>query len=435
MNRRTFVQSAAAFAAATQARPILGANDRVNLCVVGVGGRGRDHIQYFSDLPNLRIAAVVDVNQAARERAEALVNKLQGHKPKLYSDMREAFDSKDINAVSTATPNHWHALTTIWACQAGKDIYAEKPASHDIYEGKQMIAAARKYDRIVQTGSQSRSIAHKREAIQMLREGVVGDIYMVRGLCYRRRNSIGHTPEEPPPPGLDWPFFLGPAPMRPYTKNRFAYNWHWFWDTGNGDIGNQGVHEMDISRWALGLGPDDTPIRATSSGGKFVWQDDQETPNTQQALFDFPGKEIYFDVRNLDTNVELPAVMGKSVVGNLIFGSKGVMCLHPEGVQVYIGDEREKTVDNKYQEERVWDPRPHMQNFLDAVRAKDRSKLHAEIADGVASAALCHYANASYRLNRVIQVDPKTGMAAGDREADKLLERRGRSPYQIPEKV
>src|SRR5690606_22508495 len=141
---------------------------------------------------------------------------------------------------------------------------AEKPASHDIYEGKQMVAAARKYDRIVQTGSQSRSIAHKREAIQRLREGVIGDIYMVRGLCYRRRNSIGHTPEEQPPAGVDWPFFLGPAPMRAYTKNRFDYNWHWFWDTGNGDIGNQGVHEMDICRWALGLKPDELPTRATS---------------------------------------------------------------------------------------------------------------------------------------------------------------------------
>jgi hypothetical protein len=155
----------------------------------------------------------------------------------------------------------------------------------------------------------------------------------------------------------------------------------------------------------------------------------------QQAMFDYAGREIVFDVRNLDTNEELPAVMGKSVVGNLIFGSKGVMCLHPEGVQVYIGDEREKTVDNKYQEERVWDPRPHMQNFLDAVRTKDRSKLHAEIAEGAAAAALCHYANAAYRLNRVVEIDSKTGMAVGDREADKLLERRGRAPYQIPEKV
>ena len=435
MNRRTFVQSAAAFAAATQARPILGANDTVNLAVVGVGGRGRDHIQYFSDLPNLKITAIVDVNQAARERAEALVNKLQGHKPKLYTDMREAYDSKDVDAVTTATPNHWHALTTIWACQAGKHIYAEKPASHDIYEGKQMVAAARKYDRVVQTGSQSRSIGHKREAMQMLREGVIGDVYMVRGLCFRRRSSIGHTPEETPPAGVDWDFFLGPAPMRAYTKNRFDYNWHWFWDTGNGDIGNQGVHEMDISRWALDLKPDELPTRATSSGGKFVWQDDQETPNMQQAMFDYPGREIVFDVRNLDTNVELPAVMGKSVVGNLIFGSKGLMVLHPEGVQVYMGDEREKTVDEKYREERVWDPRPHMQNFLDAVRANDRSKLHAEIAEGVASAALCHYANASYRLNRVVEIDPKTGMAEDDREADKLLERRGRAPYGIPERV
>ena len=165
--------------------------------------------------------------------------------------MRLLFDDKDIQAVSVATPNHWHALTTIWACQGGKDVYVEKPASHNPFEGEQMVKAARKYGRMVQVGSQSRSIGHKRKAVALLHEGVIGRVYMARGLCFRRRKSIGRTPQEPVPPGLDWDFFLGPAPMRPYTKNRFDYNWHWFWDTGNGDIGNQGVHEMDICRWGL----------------------------------------------------------------------------------------------------------------------------------------------------------------------------------------
>ena len=438
MDRRSFVRAAAAFAAATRARPILGANETVNLAVVGVGGRGTDHINYFCDLPNVRIAAVVDVNQAARERAEALVRKRQEHSPAQYADMRKAFESKEIDAVSIATPNHWHALSAIWACQAGKDAYVEKPASHNLREGRAMIAAARKYNRVVQVGSQSRSIAHKREAMQRLREGAIGEVYMVRGLCYRRRNSIGVTPEEPVPAGLDWDAFLGPAPKRAYTKNRFAYNWHWFWDTGNGDIGNQGVHEMDICRWALDLKPDAAPAFARSGGGKFVWRDDQETPNMQQASFDYPGateRQIVFDVRNLPTNTELPGVAGKAVVGNLIFGSEGVMVLHPEGVQVYLGDDREKTVDEKYREPRVWDPRPHMANFADAVRARDPKRLHADIADGVASAALCHYANAAYRLNRVVAVNPASGRAQGDSDAETILERPGRAPYGIPDAV
>ncbi len=434
MKRRTFLRTAA-FAAATQAHPILGANDRVNLAVVGVGGRGRGHLQYYSEAPNCRLAAACDVNQAARERAEALIQKLQGHKAKTYSDMRELFDDQEIDAVSIATPNHWHALSTIWACQAGKDVYVEKPASHNVFEGRQMVAAARKYDRIVQVGSQSRSIGHKRMAIQMLREGVIGEVYMARGLCYRRRKSIGRTPVEPVPAGVDWDFFLGPAPMRDYTKNRFDYNWHWFWDTGNGDIGNQGVHEMDICRWALDLGDDDKPQTAVSSGGKFVWDDDQETPNTQQASFSYPGKEILFDVRNLHTGTESQIPLGTSVVGNLIYGSEGFMILHPTGVQVFIGDDHEKTVDEKNQEERVWDPVPHMSNFLDAVRARDRSVQNADVAVGAEAAALCHYANASYRVGRVVAVDQASGSTPRDAEAAAILTRNYRAPYVVPEQV
>jgi len=433
MNRRKFVRSAAVFAAATQARPILGANDRINLAVVGVGGRGTDHIEYFSALPDQKIVAVVDVNQPAQERAQALVRKLQGQDPKVYSDMREAFDSKEIDAVSIATPNHWHALSAIWACHAGKDVYIEKPASHDLYEGRQMIAAARKHRRIVQVGSQSRSIAHKRQAMQMLQDGVIGEVYMARGMCYRRRRSIGTTPVEPVPAGLDWDLFLGPAPMRPYSKNRFAYNWHWFWDTGNGDIGNQGVHEMDICRWGLGLTADDEPLSVVSSGGKFIWQDEQETPNTQQAMFSYRGKEIQFDVRNLNTGTESQIPLTGSIVGNIFFGSEGFMIVHPTGFQVYMGDKREKTHDEANVEERVWDPKPHMQNFLDGVRARDPKVLHADIAEGVAAAAMCHYANAAYRLGRPMRPDPLSGRILNDGEANQMLERPGRAPYSIPE--
>ena len=283
--RRLFLKGAAA-AVATSAFPILGANDRVNVAVVGMGGRGRDHVRFLSELKDqCNLRGVCDVNQAARERAVAQVEKLTGGKPKQFSDMRALYEDREIDAVSVATPNHWHSLATIWACEAGKDVYTEKPASHNIFEGQQMVAAARRFKRMVQVGSQSRSIAHKKKAMALLAEGVIGEISMARGLCFRRRKSIGHTPDEPAPPGIDWEQFLGPAQMKPYSKNKYAYNWHWFWDTGNGDIGNQGVHEMDICLW--GLGRTAWPKTAVSSGGKYVWKDDQETPNMQQAASRF----------------------------------------------------------------------------------------------------------------------------------------------------
>src|SRR5947207_745172 len=295
--RRQFVKAAAA-AIATAQFPILGANDRVNVGIVGLGGRGTDHIEYYSSLDaDARIAALCDVNQTARERAVAAVQKAKGYQPKEYADMRAVFESKDVDAVSMPLPNHWHALATIWACQAGKDVYVEKPACHNIFEGRQMVWAARKYNRMVQVGSQSRSLEHKIRAMQLLREGVIGQVYHARGLCFRRRFSIGHTPDEPVPAGLDWDRFLGPAQWKPYSKNKFAYNWHWFWDTGNGDIGNQGVHEMDICAW--GLGEVKWPRNVVSTGGKYGYIDDQETPNTQYASFDYGDRDLTFEVRGI----------------------------------------------------------------------------------------------------------------------------------------
>ena len=419
---------------ATRAMPVVGANETVNLAVVGTGGRGRGHIQYFSDVPGSRIVAVCDVNQEARERAAAMVRNLQESAPKQHADMRQAFDDPDVDAVSVATPNHWHALTTIWACQAGKDVYVEKPASHNPFEGQQMVAAARKYGRMVQVGSQSRSIGHKRKAMAMLRDGAIGRVYMARGLCFRRRKSIGHTPEEPVPPGLDWDLFLGPAPMRPYTKNRFAYNWHWFWDTGNGDIGNQGVHEMDICRW--GLGEYSKPRSISSTGGKFLWKDDQETPNTQQAHFRFDDSEIVFDVRNLSSPSEGGSpLQGSSYVGNIFFGDEGYMVVDPYGFRIHLGDERHKTHEEKPHEERIWDPRPHMANFLDAVRSRNRYSLNADIQIGAAAAELCHLANISYRCGQQLHTDRDTGMFVGNGIANELLSRRYRPPYVIPQRV
>jgi predicted dehydrogenase len=431
--RRRFFQTAFA-AIGTKAAPILGANDRISLAVVGIGGRGRDHIEMYSGLPDCRITAVCDVNQAARERGSATVRKLQGHPAKEYVDMRKLYEDKEVDAVSIATPNHWHALATIWACQAGKDVYVEKPASHNIFEGRQMVAAARKYNRMVQVGSQSRSIAHKQRAMQLLKEGIVGKLYMARGLCYRRRKSIGHTANTPVPAGVNWDLFLGPAPMRPFSENRFAYNWHWFWDTGNGDIGNQGVHEMDICRW--GMDQYGFPNNTVSTGGKYIWQDDQETPNTQQAVFDFGGAEIAFEVRNLPTcsESEIPFSSG-SVVGNLFFGSEGYMSVHPFGFQVYKGDKYELAMDEKPVESKIWDPRPHMANFLEAVRKRDFKHLNADIEIGAAAAALCHLANISYRRGRRLVMDPKTRMFVNDAQANNMLTRQYRPPYVVGERI
>ncbi len=438
---------AAAAAIATAQFPILGANDRINVGIVGLGGRGTGHIRYYSALDSeSRIAAVCDVNQSARERAVATIKKSVGYESKEYSDMRALFDSKDIDAVSLPLPNHWHALAAIWACQAGKDVYVEKPASHNIFEGQQMVKAARKYNRMVQVGSQSRSAPFVMKAIQMLQEGAIGQVYHARGLCYRRRFSIGHTPEEPVPAGLDWDRFLGPAQWRPYSKNRFAYTWHWFWDTGNGDIGNQGVHQMDICAWALGR--TGWPVSVSSSGGKFIWKDDQETPNVMQTALDFGDAQITFDTRNLPTPPEgVSGIREADYVGNIFFGDSGFLVVD-RGYQLFksmanvTGDavhsagaansEKYEKVAEEKPQERSDSTVAHMKNFFDAIRARDHKLLHADIEIGARSAACCHLANISYRMGRTLRVSSSNGRFLGDDEANALLTRNYREPYVVP---
>jgi predicted dehydrogenase len=429
-SRRSFLLSATSALASTRA---MGANDRIPLGIVGLGGRGRDHMNEYTELPDCDVVAVCDVNQAALERGVAMVQKKTLKAPKQFNDMRKLFDDKSVAAVSIATPNHWHALSTIWACQAGKDVYVEKPASHNIYEGRKMVEAARTHGRMVQVGSQSRSILHKRRAIQLLNEGIIGKIYMARGLCYRRRQSIGVKPDTPVPAGINWDAFLGPAPMRPFNENRFAYNWHWFWDTGNGDIGNQGVHEMDIVLWGTGGA---LPRFVTSTGGRYEWNDQAETPNTQTTTFEYGDRQIVFEVRNLLTNSEAEIPMsGGNVVGNIFYGSEGVMALHPEGLQVYKGDKREKLLDEKPVEAKIWDVRPHMANFLKAVRTRKHEDLNADIEVGVRAAAMCHLGNIAYRLGRRVEFDPAAMRFWGDSVADRMLTRDYRRPYVISEKV
>jgi len=432
-SRRTFVLAAGSALASAR---VWGANDRIPVAVIGLGGRGRNHMTAYTKIPGAEIIALCDVNQAALERGQAFVSKAyNGKQPKGYADMKQVFDDKDVAAVSMPLPNHWHALATISACQAGKDVYVEKPACHNIWEGRKMVEAARKYNRMVQVGSQGRSMPHKIKAMQALKDGAIGKLYGGRGLCYKGRASIGFKPDQQtPPPGLDWDKFLGPAPMRPFNENRFAYNWHWFWDTGNGDIGNQGVHEMDIARWGMDLG---LPTKVTCTGGRFIWNDQGETANTQTAVFDYGDREISFEVKNVSYinvgEIGVGNARDPNVIGDIFFGSDGTLVVEDRGFQVYKGQKREKVMDEKK------DPRDdtaaHMENFLAACRSRNYKDLHADVQIGVLSADLCHLANIAYRTGRRLQFDPESQKFLGDSQADRLTTRVYRKGYVVPENV
>jgi predicted dehydrogenase len=431
MTRRHFFHSAGAALTAAQATRVMGANDKVNVGVIGLGGRGRDHLNGYISIEDANITALCDVDQSALERGTAQVERANRPKPKGYKDMNDVFAAQDVDAVSMPLPNHWHALATIRACQAGKDVYVEKPACHNIFEGLRMVDAARKYKRMVQIGSQSRSMPHIIKGVQALHDGTIGKLYMAKGLCFKRRKSIGHAEDGPVPAGVDWDKFLGPAPMRPFNPLRFKYNWHWFWDTGNGDIGNQGIHQMDIARWGLGRG---LPSGGVSTGGKYAYIDDQETPNTQLATLDYGDAEILFEVRGILTGGEggLGGDRGGNVVGNLFYGSEGWASLGNGGFNFYKGEKSEKVLEIKSS---GGDTAEHMRNFFKAVKSRDYKDLTADVAVGVESATLFHIANISYRLGRRLKFDPQTQTFPGDAEANAMITRNYRAPYVVPEKV
>jgi len=290
------------------------------------------------------------------------------------------------------------------------------------------VAAARKYNRIVQQGSQSRSGPAFREAVQKLRDGLVGDLYMARGLCYRWRDTIGRTPVSAVPPGVDYDLWTGPAPKHEFTMNRFHYNWHWFWDYGNGDLGNQGIHQVDIARWGLGV---KYPVKATAMGGHFMFDDDQETPNTISCAFEFNenGRRqiMEFEVRHWISNNEA----GAAGTANLYYGSKGYLLLDGSGYKSWLGREQTPGAEGKG---RGGDA-DHFANFIEAVRSRKREGLHAEIEEGAASTILVHLANISYRLGRTVHFDPKTLTVTGDAEAARMCTREYRKPFVVPEKV
>jgi predicted dehydrogenase len=433
VNRRTFLGGVLAMSPLSRARAA-SPNGDIRLGVIGVRQRGLSHVQEFGSLKGCRIAAVCDVDQAVSERAARVAQENLGYRPKIYADLRKLVEDKEVDAVTVAACNHWHALATIWACQAGKDVYVEKPASHNIWEGRKMIEAARKYNRIVQVGVQARTIRHYQRAFELLRGGAIGKIYMAKVLCYKRRVAIGHAQASAVPEGVDFDLWLGPATKRPFYANRFHYNWHWFWDTGNGDIGNQCVHEVELARYALGKTT--LPTKVYSSGGKFVSDDDQETPNTQLAICDYPDCRVVFEVRGLLTGGEASIQPeGRNFMGVLYFGSEGYLSLDCFGFQMYLGEERRLAESMKYVEAKQWWDRSHMENFLQAVRSRREQDLNCRIDEGHVSAAMVHMANISYRLGRSLSFDPAAERFVGDEEANRYLTRRYRAPFAVPEKV
>jgi predicted dehydrogenase len=460
IDRRDFLKTGVAAAAAFQTKNVLGANDRIRIAVIGLRGRGLDHIKSIHGIPNVELAAVCDIDESVIAQRLGDIDKLGMGKPKTFSDVRKLMEDKSIDAVSIATPNHWHSLMGIWACQAGKDAYVEKPCSHSWWEGKQLVAAASKYNRIVQVGSQTRSSVGAKEAIKHLRDGLIGDVYLARGLCYKWRDTIGRTPKSAIPAGVNYDLWLGPAPDRGFSKNRFHYTWHWFWDTGNGDIGNQGIHEMDTARWGLGVG---FPTKVSAIGGHVMFDDDQETPNVLNAAFEFaspngPRRLMEFEVRHWSTNHEAeigtwgksslppagintaaksgpslgPASGKPGTVGNIYYGPKGYLAIQEyDSYKSWLGDNNEPGPEGKGKE-------THYANFIDCVRSRKKEDLGAPVEEGHISATLVHLANVSYRLGRTLNFDPAKEEVINDAEANRMLrdaDRGYRKGFQIPEKV
>jgi predicted dehydrogenase len=440
MDRRKFVLSSAA--AATLASRAMGANERVRVAVVGVRGQGRSHLGAYGRIPDVEIAAICDIDERILDSRIADVEKAGGRKPERYTDIRKLLENKDIDAISIATPNHNHTLQVIWGLQAGKHVYCEKPCSHNIFESKQIVAATRKYGRIVQHGVNARSHGGPMEAVAKMREGLIGDVYMARGLCFKRRDTIGRATPEAVPAGVHYDLWLGPAPKREFTKNRFHYTWHWFWDYGNGDFGNQGIHELDIARWGLGV---KYPTKVMAMGSKFMFDDDQETPNTLNVAYEFSDggkkKMMTFEVRHWDTNTE-----GQSGVSNSFYGSGGYLLIDGYNkYQSFIGKFEGETRPGEgagLRRNRKLEPGPakteggsNWANFIAAVRANDRKLQNNEIEEGAISCTLMHLGNISYRLGRAINFDPVKLEIVGDKEAAAMMTRNYRAPFVVPSKV
>jgi predicted dehydrogenase len=422
--RRRFLKTAAAGAAAISLPAaawgrVAGANDAIRVGVIGVRGRGGDHIKGFSAVPGVRVTAVCDCDASALENAAQRLRD-QGQSVETYADVRKLLENKDVDVISTATPNHWHSLIVVWGCQAGKDVYVEKPVSHNVWEGRQAVNAARRYDRMVQTGTQSRSSREGvAQAVEWLRAGNLGKIQIARGICYKRRDTIGKVSgPQPIPPGIDYDLWCGPAPQEPLMRQRLHYDWHWVWATGNGDVGNQGIHQMDLARWCLGV--NELSPRVWSVGGRLGYVDDGQTANTQIVFHDFAAAPLIFEVRGL------PEKTGSQAMDQFLGSNVGVH-VHCEGGRLFVpGYAATGAVafDRDGKEIRSWSgTEDHFANFIQAVRSRKREVLHADILEGHLSSALCHTGNISYRLGAAASNDVIRERLRTDRDAIATWER------------
>lgn len=488
MNRRQFLKNSTLAAASLSIAPsvaraqpaatnirIVRSNDDIRVAVVGLNGRGKNHLDGYSKLEGVRVVAICDVDSAVLDRIRDLAQKEYGTAPQVYQDYRKLLENKDIDAVSLATPNHWHALGGIWAAQAGKDVYVEKPISHNLWEGRQLVDAARKYNRMVQAGTQTRSSHAIKEAIAWLRAGNLGEIKLGRALCYKRRASIGKATEPCQIPAtVDYDQWCGPAPKeKELWRKKLHYDWHWVWPTGNGDLGNQGVHQVDMVRWALGY--NDVAPRVCSIGGRLGYDDDGTTPNTMISWLDYPGVPMMFEVRGLPqrTGVDkMDQYRGQNGI-SAVFECEGGYLIFPNYATAIA-------FDNDGKQLKEWKGADdHYANFIKAVRSRKVSDLTADILEGHLSAAISHQANISYQLGAkktpdqirdavkndktvaealgrmeehlaangvdlkkteltlgpVLEMNPKTERFTNNEAANKLLTREYRAPYVVPEKV
>ena len=412
-------------------------NERLNIAVIGVSGkrnniriqgRGRMHYIGYSKIPNVRVTTICDIDERLFPAAIAEVEELYGAKPKTEVDFRRVLEDKDIDVVSIAVPDHWHALMTIMACQAGKDIYIEKPISYNISEGRKMVQAARNYNRVVQSGLAPRSSKLVQEGIKFIQDGKLGDVYMAKGIVYDYRESIGHKPDSPIPEGVNWDMFLGPAPYRPFNENRFTYNWHWFWDTSTTEFGNNGVYQMDIARWAMNKRVH--PIKIHCVGGFFGQDSDQEVPNILAATYQYEdGKIIQCEIRSLFTNSE-----GEQTGGCFFYGSEGWMHIS-NGFKTFFGRKNEPGPSMPDKSVPVVERGNHWQNFIDCVRSRKWQDLNAEILEGYMSTVIGHLGVISYRTGRKLTFNPYSEKFIDDDDANTYLTRIYRYPYVIPDEI
>jgi predicted dehydrogenase len=416
-------------------------NDKVVLAFMGVRGRGKELLEGFAKRDDVEVAYLADVDSRILPDRSSLAEKLKGRAPKTVQDVRRALDDRSVDAVVMATPDHWHALGTIWACQAGKDVYVEKPASHNIWEGRKMVEAARKYNRIVQSGTQNRSAPYVQQAIDYLASGKLGEVHYVKVFDSKPRSSIGKQPDKPIPDGVDYDTWLGPAPSRPFNENHFHYAWHWFWNYSGGDIINDGIHQIDMARWVIDRA---YPKSVQSTGGIHFFHDDQETPDTHVVAWDYDGLTMTFE-QTLWTPYQQKTPFNErdqDVLPNWpfsgtrieIYGSKQWMMLgrHGDGWEVF-----EQSAPNRFHSVAHGYGRQandrHFANFVDCIRT--RTRPNADIEQVHLSTLLCHYANIAYRLGRKLTIDPTSEGFLGDSQADALVKREYRPPFIVPEVV